>query len=54
MEIEFIGHAGFRINNIAIDPWLSKFTVSKQPEAIILTLNPHNTASTKQQNKISL
>ncbi|MFT4249987.1 MAG: metal-dependent hydrolase [Candidatus Woesearchaeota archaeon] len=37
MEIEFLGHAGFRINNVLIDPWIKKFPVQTIPQAIIIT-----------------
>lgn len=56
MEIEFIGHAGFRIDNIAIDPWLEKFKVSKTPAAIIITHDheDHHKGAFKLANKHSI
>ena len=37
MEIQFIGHAGFRIDNVLIDPWVNQFKIDSTPDAIILT-----------------
>lgn len=56
MEIEFIGHAGFRIDNVAIDPWLNKFKISKNPEAIILTHShdDHKDGAIELANKHSI
>ena len=37
MELTFIGHAGFRIDNLLIDPWVSQFEVEQPSDVIVVT-----------------